>query len=191
YIYILFIGIAACAISIASPFLISVLGGSKYNGAEKVLPFMLFSAIPISLINFSSLGMIYAKRSFLNTITLTIGFTIVLILNFLLTPAYLQYGAVNASIIGHCCIAAAGYYFSRRYYKIPFRFEKDIPVFIFLLFFAIVSVNFYFSANIYLDISFKIIILILLSLLIFTFLFKNEYRKVLSIIRNMRMKISA
>lgn len=139
-VYVFGISVAACAIAIISPLLIVLLGGEKYNGAESVLPVLLFSAIPLSLINFSGLGTVYAKKSFLNTITLLIGFSIVLLLNFFLTPLFFQYGAVVASLIGHLAISVSGYYFSNKYYKIGFHFGRDALVFLLFLIFSIVAV---------------------------------------------------
>ena len=184
--YTLLISTTACFIAIISPVVIRVLGGIKYEGAEKILPFLLFSAIPLSLINFSSLGTLYAKKSFLNTVTLLVGFSVVLVLNIILTPTYLQYGAVNASIIGHILITATGYYFSQKYYKISFNFRKDALIFLFFLILSILSVQVNISANIYQDIALKLTILIAVTAFIFIFFFKNEYRKILSLIKNLR-----
>lgn len=184
--YVFFISMTACVISIVSPLLVSVLGGTKYSGAEKVLPFLLFSTIPLSLINFSCLGMVYVKKSFLNTITLLIGFTTVLILNFIFTPLYLQYGAVNASIAGHILIIVAGYYFSQKHYKIPFHFAKDGLVFAFFLALSILAVNTGFSANVYQDSIIKLLILLASTLGIFILFFKKEYQRLRGMIKNLR-----
>ena len=182
--YTLLLSIAACIITIISPVLILLLGGAKYSGAEMVLPFILFSAIPLTLVNFSSLGTAYAKKSFLSTIALLVGFTAVLLLNVILTPIYLQYGAVNASLIGHLLIAASGYYFSRKYYKIAFNFTKDAIIFILFLFLSVVAVRFHMSTNIYQDIGIKLFLLLVAGSFIFAFFFRLEYKKVLSVVKN-------
>jgi O-antigen/teichoic acid export membrane protein len=182
--YTLLISVVACTIAVISPVLITLLGGTKYNGAEMVLPFMLFSAIPLSLINFSSLGTVYAKKSFLNTLSLVIGFTVVLLLNLILTPVFLQYGAVNASLIGHLFIVATGYYFSKRYYKIPFRFTKDILIFIFFLVLSILAVRIHITTGIYQDIALKMLVLIIAGITIFILFFREEYKKMTSILKN-------
>jgi O-antigen/teichoic acid export membrane protein len=184
--YTLLLSSAACVITIVSPLLVLLLGGAKYSGAEMVLPFILFSAIPLTLINFSSIGTAYAKKSFLSTITLFIGFAAVLLLNIMLTPRYLQYGAVNASLIGHILITASGYYFSRKYYKIAFNFTKDAAVFVLFLIFSIAAVQFHISTNVYQDMGIKLFILFIAGFFILFFFFKNEVRKVLSLARNLR-----
>jgi O-antigen/teichoic acid export membrane protein len=184
--YTFLISVVACGITVTAPILIKILGGEKYAGAENVLPFLLFSAIPLSLINFSGIGMIYAKKSFLSTITLMVGFVAVLGLNFVLTPVYLQYGAVNASLIGHILIIITGYYFSQRFYKIPFHYVKDGIVFLFFLGLSIIYVQFKITNNIYEDILIKLASVIAISLVILTIFFQSEYKKSLSALKNLR-----
>lgn len=170
-IYVFLICVVATAISIASPLIIQLLGGAKYNGAEKILPLLLFAAIPISLINFSNLGTVYAKKSFLSTLSLFIGFTTVLILNFLLTHTYLQYGAATASLIGHILIIGTGYYLSNKFYKIPFLYIRDGLIFLLFLSLSILSVHFQISKNLYLNILVQLILLVSLTMLLLIFIF--------------------
>jgi O-antigen/teichoic acid export membrane protein len=117
-----------------------------------------------------------------------IGFSIVLLLNIVLTPRYLQFGAVNASLIGHLFIAATGYYLSQKFYKIPFRFGRDIPVFIFFLTFSILAVNFHTLPNTYADIGVKTVILGTCAFLILSFVFREEYKKSLDMLSAIRIK---
>ncbi|MGZ5285591.1 MAG: lipopolysaccharide biosynthesis protein [Flavitalea sp.] len=184
--YILFIGTVACLIVIISPLLVHILGGQKYFGAERILPYLLFSAIPLSLINFSSLGIIYAKKSFLSTVTLIIGFTAVLLLNAILTPRFLQFGAVNASLIGHLLIIIAGYYFSRRFYKIDFHFGKDALLFLFLFALSIVLVEFRWSSHLWTDVIIKTLALVIIFGALLLSFFKAEYKRSLIFLKNIR-----
>lgn len=179
-IYLFFISAFACFICIMSPLIIQLLGGAKYAGSESILPILLFAAIPLSLINFSSLGATYAKKSIISTITLLIGLMVVLILNFFLTSRYLQYGATIASLVGHLAIIISGYYFSFKYYKIPFAFGRDGAMFIFFLTLSLVSVNFQITSSIYYEILIESIILAIILILFVAFGFKEEYKKALS-----------
>jgi O-antigen/teichoic acid export membrane protein len=189
-IYIFAISAIACFITIASPLIIQLLGGSKYIGAEKVLPILLFAAIPLSLINFSSLGTVYAKKSFLSTLSLFSGFTVVLVLNFLLTPIYLQYGATTASLIGHLFILFTGYYFSKKYYKISFSFTKDTFSFFFFFLISFLAIHFPLSDHLYLNIALQGSVVIVL-ILIFLFLFLPvEYKKIMNLGKQMSMQES-
>ncbi len=184
--YTFLISVVACGIVIISPILVNVLGGEKYDGAEKVLPYLLFSAIPLSLINFSSIGISYSRKSFLSTVTLIIGFSIVLFLNAVLTPKYLQLGAVNASLIGHVFIVISGYFFSQRFYKIDFHFVKDGLLFLFFLGLSIVFVQFDINSNLYPDVTLKILVLTIITLLVSMVFFQSEYRKLISFLKNIR-----
>ncbi len=184
--YIFFIGTVACMIVIVSPLLVNILGGQKYEGAERILPYLLFSAIPLSLINFSSLGIIYAKKSFLSTVTLIIGFSAVLVLNAVLTPRFLQFGAVNASLIGHLLIVIAGYYFSRRFYKIGFHFGKDALLFIFLFALSVFLVELNWSSNMWIDMILKTLALVFIAVTLLMSFFKAEYKRSLSFLKNIR-----
>ena len=185
-IYTFVISAFACLIVIFSPVLVNILGGEKFHGAEQVLPYLFFSAIPLSLINFSSLGIMYAKKSFLSTITLIIGFSAVLLLNAILTPRYLQFGAVNASLIGHIFILITGYIFSNRFYKIRFHFVKDGLLFLFFLIMSIVFVQFHFRSNMYQDIVLKILILMAIAVFVLLAFFQSEYKRSVSFLKKIR-----
>jgi len=177
-VYIFLVSAIACAIAIASPLLIHLLGGLKYAGSEKIIPLLLFSAIPLSLINFSNLGTVYAKKSFLSTFCLFIGFAVVLLLNIMLTQRYLQYGATSASLVGHLCIIFTGYYLSNKYYKIPFAYAKDCFVFFFFFLFSILSVNLSITSGLYLNLFIKLIILGAVFFSFAVFVFPSESKKV-------------
>jgi O-antigen/teichoic acid export membrane protein len=177
--YVFFISVVACAITITSPVIIDLLGGSKYAGAEKVLPILLFAAIPLSLINFSNLGTVYAKKSFLSTMSLFAGFATVLALNFLLTPVYLEYGATTASLIGHLVIVITGYFLSKKYYKVQFSYAKDAFVFLFFFAIALLCVHYPVSDLKYNNIFLQSLVLLVIVLLLLFFLYRNDYKKLL------------
>lgn len=184
--YVFLISTVACIIVIISPLLVGLLGGQKYHGAENVLPYLLFSAIPLSLINFSSLGIVYAKKSFLSTLTLVVGFSAVLLLNTILTPKYLQFGAVNASLAGHILIVITGYYLSQRFFKVDYHFVKDSLLFFFFLGLSILFVQFHFRSNVYQDIGLKIIALAIIAIFVLLAFFQLEYKKSISFLKNIR-----
>ncbi len=162
-----------------------MLGGTKYEGSEKILPLLLFAAIPVSLINFSNLGTVYAKKSFLSTLSLFIGFAIVLISNLLLTHIYLQYGAALSSMIGHILIIVSGYIFSKKYYQIPFSYAKDAFIYLFFFVLSLLAVNYNLSASTYLNIIYQTVILAGLIFVFIIFIFPDEIRKTLSAVRGM------
>ena len=184
-IYVFFISVVACAICIASPFIIKLLGGGKYDGSDKILPLLLYAAIPVSLINFSSLGTVYAKKSFLSTLSLFIGFATVLILNLFLTHIYLQYGAAVSSMIGHIVIIVSGYIFSSKYYKIPFSYARDAFVYLFFFVLSLLSVHYDISESDYLNMLYQSVILAGLIILFLIFIFPDEIRKTLSAVKGM------
>lgn len=183
--YVFFISVVACAICIASPFIIQLLGGVKYEESEKILPLLLFAAIPVSLINFSNLGTVYAKKSFLSTLSLFIGFATVLILNLLLTHIYLQYGAALSSMIGHIVIIVCGYFFSRKYYNIPFFYARDAFVYLFFFILSILAVHYDVSVSDYMNMLYQSAILVGLIILFLIFIFPDEIRKALSAVKAM------
>ncbi len=178
-LYTFLISSIACVITILSPLIIRLLGGEKYEGAENILPILLFAAIPLSLINFSNLGTAYAKKSFLSTLSLFIGFITVLILNLFLTRHFLQYGATSASLVGHLFIIITGYYFSHKYYKIPFSYAKDAFIFLFFFIFSLLSVHFQLSNEFYLNMVFQLFTLVMVGGFLFLRLFPGQYKKIL------------
>jgi hypothetical protein len=117
---------------------------------------------------------------------LVIGFTVVLFLNAILTPKYLQFGAVNASLIGHMFIVISGYYFSQRYYKVNFHFVKDGLIFLFFLGLSIAFAQFQFSSGLYQDIVLKILVLITIMIFVLVVFFQTEFRKTISFLNNIR-----
>lgn len=181
--YTFAIAVVACAISISSPLIIQFLGGAKYAGAEKVTPLLLFAAIPLSLINFSNLGTVYAKKSFLSAFSLFVGFAAVLVLNIVFTHRYLQYGATSASLIGHLLIVVVGYWLSRKYYNIPFAYFKDGFVFVFFFLLSLMAVHFPLAESMYLNLVLQLLGLAALVLVFLYFLFSIEYKKALSLIK--------
>jgi O-antigen/teichoic acid export membrane protein len=187
-VYIFLISAAACAVSIIAPVVIQFLGGTKYQGAEKVLPLLLFAAIPLSLINFSNLGTAYAKKSFLSTLTLFIGLMAVLIFNILLTKRYLQYGATTASLIGHLVIIITGYVLSRKYYPIPFKYLKDSLLFFFFFILSLLFVNFRLNVAVYANVAAQLLVLGLVMALILVYLFPEEFRKIRVRLTSLRRK---
>jgi O-antigen/teichoic acid export membrane protein len=187
-IYIFLISVVACMIAIASPLIIQLLGGTKYAGAEKVLPLLLFAAIPVSLINFSNLGTVYAKKSFLSTLSLFIGFASVLVLNFLLTHVYLQYGAASSALAGHVIIIVSGYIFSRKYYKIPFSFFKDSVIFLLFFTLSVLSVSFPVARQLYTNLIIQLMILALVVILFLIFVFPVELKRTISIAKTIISK---
>lgn len=176
-IYTLLICSIGCSIAIVSPLVIHLLGGTKYAGAEKILPILLFSAIPLSLINFSNLGTAYAKKSFLSTLTLFIGFAVVLLLNIAFTRHFLAYGATSASFAGHLMIIISGYYLSAKYYKIPFAYGKDAFIFFFFFALSLISVYFPFGFSLYPNMILQLMILAIVLYLVIISLFRDEYQK--------------
>ena len=183
--YIFFISVVACAICIASPFIIQLLGRGKYEGSDQILPLLLFAAISVSLINFSNLGTVYAKKSFLSSLSLFIGFATVLILNLFLTHLYLQYGAALSSMIGHIVIIVSGYIFSRKYYNIPFYYARDAFVYLFFFVLSLLSVHYDISGSDYLNMLYQSVILVGLIILFLIFIFPDEIRKTLSAVKGM------
>lgn len=184
--YVFLIGTIACFITILSPVLVNLLGGEKFHGAEEILPYLMFAGIPLSLINFSSLGVNYAKKSFLSTVTLAAGFSVVLVLNTLFTPRFLQFGAVNASLVGHLCIIACGYFLSQRYYKINFHYAKDGILFLSLLGLSVLFSKIHFNSNLFQDITIKMLTLAAIAMFVLIIAFQPEYKKITSMLKNMR-----
>lgn len=183
-LYTFLISVVACFIVIISPIIIEVLGGKQYESGKKILPLLLFGAIPLSLINFSNLGTSYAKKSFLSTASLFAGFGIVLLLNLLFTPFYFQYGAASASLIGHFLIVVIGYYFSKKFYSIPFKYKQDVFIFLFFFVLSELSVEFSFSSESYYYISLQLLILLILASLFLSLLFAEEYRETKAFLKN-------
>jgi len=187
-LYTFLISAFACSICVFAPLLIQLLGGEKYAGAERILPLLLFAAIPLSLVNFSNLGTVYAKKSILSTFTLFLGLLVVLILNFILTQRYLQYGAATASLVGHVVIILAGYCLSARYYSIPFAYGRDAITFLSFLLLSFMAVNFSFGSNMYFEMLTKAVVLILIVVLFVWLVFKSEYRKAVTALKRRSLK---
>lgn len=182
-IYTFLISAFACSICAAAPLIIRLLGGTKYAGAEQVLPLLLFAAIPLSLTNFSSLGTNYARKSTQSTFSLFLGLLVVLLLNFILTARYLQYGAATASLVGHVVIVLVGYYLSAKHYKIPFAYGRDAITFLFFFALSLLMVNYSFNSNMYIEMLIELLMLLLVVALFVGLSFKKEYIKAVSAIR--------
>src|SRR5207245_29552 len=110
-------------------------------------------------------------------ITLLIGFSVVLLGNFLLTPQFHEYGAVVASLIGHVMIITSGYLLSQKYFSIPFNYQKDGLLFLGFLGLSIGMINFNFSPKMSIDLLVKTISLFVLVGVLISIFFRDEYSK--------------
>lgn len=180
--YIIVAGIIALGICSFSKQLVLIIGNTNYLGSEKFLPFLVLGAFIYGLYSFSSIGIFYSKKMFINLLALTIGLVVNVGVNFLLIPYYKEYGAAIGFLCGNAALVSAGYFFSNKFYTIGYSVYKDAFKIILLASMMIVS-NSSIHENTLYDSIFKACILIpCFTLIAFSLLKKNEkefvYRKI-------------
>src|SRR5690606_26250413 len=132
----------------------------------------------LSLINFSNLGTVYAKKSLLSTATLFSGFAVVLLLNFFLTPRFHAYGATASSVGGHLVIVTLGYILSARFYRVRYACAKDAFVFLFFLTLSLAAVHLPLAASVWPNILIQLLLLSVVLFLLLVFLYPGEYQAI-------------
>jgi O-antigen/teichoic acid export membrane protein len=164
-------------ISASGKLLVVLFGGRNYEGAEKMIPILTLANIIYGLYSFASIGISYSKKSYLSLVALAISVTLIFSLNILLVKYFFQYAVAVALIAGNLLLVILGYYFSKKYYKIPFQFAANFWFILLVACIIVLLPHLEFVSNIYLDAALKIaggmLVIFVLSRFIF---YKGELR---------------
>jgi O-antigen/teichoic acid export membrane protein len=118
----------------------------KYLESYKVIPLLVMGNVFIAFISLSNLSFSQEKKTkqLMYIVLFVAGINI--LLNFILIPPFRIYGAAVSVIISQAIYAAISYYFSRRYYFIPFNWK-------WISFFGILFIGLYLAGNMLIAVS--------------------------------------
>lgn len=138
--YLLFLNWIAICICSFAPMIVRLLATDDYVSVVGYLPIFILSNCFLGLYVFASIGIIYSKKSYLNAISLALSLISLYAFAYVLTPLYLEWGVAVAYFMSVLVMVISGYLFSKRFYSIPYNWDKDLLIMlmgIILSFFAV------------------------------------------------------
>ena len=169
------------AISVFSMEIIKVFAlNPSYWPAYKIVPIVTFAYVFFGMRIISSLGMFLTKETKYVAVTTILAAIINIGLNFILVPKYGMIAAAYTTLLSFVLLYLGSYYYSNKFYKIPFETFKLTKLFL-------LGIGFYFIASLSNEstlifrLMLKIILLLIFpfSLLLFKFYEPVEIRSII------------
>ena len=152
---------ASIFISIFSTDFIKVITTKNYISGAMAVPFLIFSLIAFQSMQLTRIGIFISKKTYLNTIFISIGALINILLNFYFVPRYGFLGAAFTTFITYFILFFMGFGVSQKLFKVKFKIIR-IGIYFFLSFGIALLMP-------VLEVHFKIQISIWLKILLFLF----------------------
>jgi len=162
--YLLWGGILGFLIILFAAEIFYIFIDKAYYPAIKIVFFGVISNFLLGVFNIINISFYVKKRAGKIAVAVGIGALLNIILNYLFIPKFGIYGAGGASIFAYLFIVIFNYFAAEKVYFVGYRFGYVILSLIVLLIFS--SFNFIFSLTL-LTTIFKIIIVIMASLILF------------------------
>lgn len=140
YYLMLMNGVAICLCALA-PWLVYFLATDEYLPIVNYFPLIIIGNYLVGLYLFASIGILYSKKSYLNTIALALSLFVLYLVATIITPIYLEWGVAIAYFISMVIMLVCGYCFSNRFYSIPFNWKSDLLTMLVGVFICFVTVN--------------------------------------------------
>lgn len=122
--FLLFISFVALGVAVLTEDVLVIIADKEFWSAYKIVPIIALGNVIFTFHYHFNMGIIIEKKTkYLAYINVS-NAVLVLILNFLLIPAYGMYGAAYATLIAYIYKAASTYFFSNRFFKIHFEFVR-------------------------------------------------------------------
>ncbi|TAN61323.1 hypothetical protein EPN16_03480 [bacterium] len=123
----------ALAIAVFAREIINALATKPYYSAYTVIPVVALSYFFHALYKISTRLLIYAKQTAKLSLCTIASAAMNIVLNILWIPRYGMIGAAWATLASFAFLFIAAFFFSRKYYHVPFEYAKLSLVFIFSL----------------------------------------------------------
>jgi O-antigen/teichoic acid export membrane protein len=136
--------IAGAIMTIFIKDVIAIMASSEYWEAWKVVPFIAFAYVFRATYLYFQMGMFFQNRTLYLSYATTLGAIVVIILNYLLIPNYMELGAALSVLGSYIVLAVLSFWVSQRLYKIRIEIKRLLKL---LLILGMISV-FYLSVNI-------------------------------------------
>lgn len=132
--------IAICLCALA-PWLVYLLATDEYLPVVKYLPLIIIGNYFLGLYIFASIGILYSKKSYLNTISLAISLLVLYVTALFGVQAYQEWGVALSYFVGMAAMLICGYYFSNKYYEIPFNWKSELLIIVIGIIICFLAVN--------------------------------------------------
>ena len=122
---------ASVAVSMFSYELIKVIAGSKeYWGAVVIIPFLVVQVFFVNMKDVTIYGLHFAKKTRIIGVIVILSTVLSLVLNILLIPVWDITGAAIATVISQFIYFYACYYYSQKFFFIPYEIRKIVIMFV-------------------------------------------------------------
>jgi len=163
-IYILIISTASLFFIAVIKILIVIFSNNDYQQSYRYVPYLVFASIIYSLQLFASLGVFYAKKSFLSLVSIICGLLVCILINIFFTPILLEKGAYMALIIGNIVVISILYFLSKKHINLTLNYKVDIPILLVCFIALILISNTWIGVNLWYDAIVKCITISFLTL---------------------------
>ena len=168
--YLLFGGILGFLIILFAAEIFYIFIDNAYYPAIKIVFFGVISNFLLGVFNIINISFYVKKKAGKIAVAVGIGALINIFLNYLLIPEFGIYGAGGASIFAYLFIVVYNYIAAEKVYPVGYKFRFVILTLVVLLIFS--SFNFIFYPTL-ISFLFKIIFMILVSLILFYYLHRT------------------
>jgi len=111
-------------ISASGGLLLHIVATEDYSAAVLLLPPLTLSYVFQGMLEFTLLGIAWAKKSVYNLLVVVLGLAVMLVFNYLLVPSLTTMGAALAFLVSKAAMNLVAYVFSSRYYHIEFALPR-------------------------------------------------------------------
>jgi len=179
-IWYILLSYIAFVVSLFFSDIITVLLDVRYYGSIEIGLLLVITILSIGTVQISLMGIAISKKTtVLPWITWSVAFVNIM-LNYLLIPEYFAFGAAMSTLISNVLLTVVYFWFSQKFYYIPFNKIK----FLFITIFIIVFYTILFFYNIYtIMFLYKIIVCFFLSI-VFIYWIIYEVKKVVKMVNN-------
>ncbi len=183
-IYFLLLTVFAVLGVVFGDIIIYLFASMKYESAILVIPLLMLAVIIEGLVQFTTIGISWSKKTYYFLIVQVIGLISIFSFNFLLTQKFGVFGATMSLLLSRLIMNIIYYFISKRYYPLRYEFMKIFLIFLFSIFAYGASIYNYYDKSLFTYLL-KYFIMILFFVLSFRFGFnKDERNNVILFIKN-------
>jgi len=171
--FFLFLSFMALVLSLFAKEIILVFASEKYLPGFKIIPFISLAFIFYGVYYFTAIGLNLKKKTYYQSLAVSIAAAINIGLNIILIPKFGIVGASSATLISFIVMSGTASMISNHFYPVPYEINRIIKIF--LLFVVFVTIPYIVTCN---NMALNILIKICLVLLFFIFLIGFKFFKV-------------
>jgi O-antigen/teichoic acid export membrane protein len=154
--------VSLCFMALAK-IIIHILAGYDYIGGQKFMLLFVTGYIFYGMYSFAQAGIIHSRKSYLSLYTLSAGFAVVFLVDFLSVKTYMGYGTAIGFMLANITMVMLAAFFSAKYIPVRYNIFKDAILLLLVFGGGLLLSLFNLSPNIYIDGGVKLGAVIFLS----------------------------